>query len=111
VAPGYKADLVLLRTDSSFLRPLNHALNALVYAETGADVETVLVDGRVVLAHGKVLTINATRLRDQAQAAADRLRAQNQAALTLAEQFAPYVATACRAAVAIPYPVQRYAAL
>jgi guanine deaminase len=111
VAPGYKADLVLLRTDSSFLRPLNHALNALVYAETGADVDTVLVDGRIVLVHGKVLTINETRLRDQAQAAADRLRSQNQAAWMLAEQFAPYVATACRAAVATPYPVQRYAAL
>ena len=110
VAPGYKADLVLLRTDSTFLRPLNHALNALVYAETGADVDTVLVDGRIVLVHGKVLTVNETRLRDQAQAAADRLRTQNQAAWTLAEQFAPYVATACRAAVATPYPVQRYAA-
>ena len=49
VAPGYKADLALLRADSVFLRPLNHPLNALVYAETGADVETVLVDGRIVL--------------------------------------------------------------
>lgn len=29
---------------------------------------------------------------------------------TLAEQLSPYLATACRAAVATPYPVQRYAA-
>ena len=33
VAPGYKADLVLLHADSVFLRPLNHALNALVYVQ------------------------------------------------------------------------------
>ncbi len=111
VAPGYKADLVLLRSDSVFLRPLNHALNALVYAETGADVDTVLVDGRIVLEHGEVRTVNEARLRAQAQEAADRLRTHNQTAWTLAEQLSPYVAAACRAAVATPYPVQRYAAL
>jgi len=111
VAPGYKADLVLLRSDSVFLKPLNHPLNALVYAETGANVDTVLVDGRIVLEHGEVRTVNETRLRAQAQEAADRLRAYNQTAWTLAEQLSPYVATACRAAVATPYPVQRYAAL
>jgi cytosine/adenosine deaminase-related metal-dependent hydrolase len=54
VAPGYKADLVLVRTDSVCLRPLNHPLNTLVYAETGADVDTVLVDGRLVLEQGMV---------------------------------------------------------
>ena len=111
VAPGYKADLVLLRSDSVFLRPLNHALNALVYAETGADVDTVLVDGRIVLEHGEVRTVNEARLRAQAQEAAARLRTHNQTAWTLAEQLSPYVAAACRAAVATPYPVQRYAAL
>ncbi|MBI3325521.1 MAG: amidohydrolase, partial [Nitrospinae bacterium] len=61
VAPGRKADLVLLRGDSAFLRPLNHALNALVYAETGADVETVLIDGRMVLKQGRVLTVDEGR--------------------------------------------------
>ena len=101
---------MLLRADSVFLRPLNHPLNALVYAETGADVDTVLVDGRIVLEHGTVLTVDEAHLRAQAQAAADRLRTQNQAAWALAEQLAPYLATACRAAVATPYPVQRYAA-
>jgi guanine deaminase len=110
VAPGYKAYLVLLRTDSVFLRPMNNLLNALVYAETGADVDTVLVDGRIVVEHGEVRTVNEARLRAQAQEAADRLRARNQAAWALAEQLTPYVAAACRAAVATPYPVQRYAA-
>lgn len=109
IAPGYKADLVLLRSDSVWLRPLNNPLNALVYAETGADVDTVLVDGRIVVAHGEVCTVNAARLRAQAQEAADRLRTRNQAAWTLAEQLTPYIAAACRAAVATPYPVQRYA--
>jgi guanine deaminase len=110
VAPGRKADLVLLRSDSVFLRPLNHAVNALVYAETGADVTTVLVGGRVVLDNGRVLTVDEAQLRVRAQEAADRLRCQNAAAWTLAERLTPYVAAACRAAVTAPYPVNRYAA-
>jgi len=110
IAPGRKADLVLLRSDSVFLRPLNHALNALVYAETGADVDTVLVDGRTVVERGRVLTVDEERLRARAQEAADRLRRQNAAAWALAEQLTPYIAAACRAAVATPYPVNRYAA-
>ena len=110
VAPGRKADLVLLRSHSIFLQPLNHALNALVYAETGADVSTVLVGGRVVLDNGRVLTVDEDQLRLQAQEAADRLRAQNAPAWALAAQLRPYVAAACHAAAAFPYPINRYAA-
>jgi guanine deaminase len=110
IAPGRRADLVLLRGDSAFLRPLNQPLNALVYAETGADVSTVLVGGRVVLENGRVLTVDETRLRTQAQEAAERLRERNREAWALAERLAPYVAQACRAAAAAPYPIDRYAA-
>ncbi len=110
VAPGRKADLVLLRANSVFLQPLNQPLNALVYAESGADVNTVLVGGRVVLDQGRVLTVDEAELRSQAQEAADRLRAQNTTAWALAQQLRPYVAAACRAAVALPYAVNRYAA-
>ncbi len=110
VAPGRKADLVLMRADSVFLRPLNQALNALVYAETGADVTTVLVDGRVIMDQGRVLTVDEARLRARAQEAAERLRTQNAAAWALSEQLTPYLAQACRAAVARPYPINRYAA-
>lgn len=109
LAPGRKADLVLLQADSVFLRPLNRAINSLVYAETGADVTTVLVDGRIILEHGRVLTVNEERLRTRAQEAADRLRAQNAAAWRWAEQLTPYITSACRATVAIPYPINRYA--
>src|SRR5690606_20584401 len=91
VAAGRKADLVLLRADSVFLRPLNHALNALVYAETGASVETVLVDGRIVVDHGRVLTVDEEQLRARAQEGAERLLAQNSAAWTLAEELTPYI--------------------
>lgn len=110
IAPGRKADLVVVRADSVFLSPLADPLNALVYAETGAGVETVLVDGRVVLEHGRVTGIDETRVYARAQESADRQRARSAEAWALAERIAPHVAAACRAAVAMPYPVNRYAA-
>jgi 5-methylthioadenosine/S-adenosylhomocysteine deaminase len=110
IEPGRKADLVVLRADSTFLRPLNDLAGSLVYVETGADVDTVLVDGRVVVRDGNVLTVDEARLRARAQAAADRIRAQNAAGWRLAAEMAPYLSAACRAAAAAPYPVNRYAA-
>ena len=110
VEPGRKADLVLLRATGTFLYPRTDVVTSLVYAETGADVDTVLVDGRVVVRGGRVLTVDEDRLRARAQAAADRVRAANGPLWQLADEIAPYLSEACRAAVATPYPVNRYAA-
>ena len=109
IEPGRKADLVLLRADSTSLRPLNDVVGALVYVESGVDVDTVLVDGRLVVQAGRVLTVDEARLRARAQEAAERVRAKNAAGWALAEALTPYIAEACRAATALPYPVNRYA--
>jgi len=109
IAPGRKADLVLVRTDSSFLCPLNHGVNALVYAQTGADVDTVLVDGRIVVSEGRITTVDESRLRARAAEAATELRARNGAAWALAARLMPHVGVACRVAAGRPYPVDRYA--
>jgi 5-methylthioadenosine/S-adenosylhomocysteine deaminase len=110
IAPGRKADLVMLRADSVFLRPLADPLNALVYAETGASVDTVLVDGRVVVEQGRVTTVDEDKIYARAQEAADRQREQSVQAWALAGQLAPFVGAACRAAVATPLGINRYAA-
>jgi 5-methylthioadenosine/S-adenosylhomocysteine deaminase len=110
IAPGRKADLVMLRADSVFLRPLADPLNALVYAETGASVETVLVDGRIVLENGRVTNIDEARIYARAQVAADGQLARSAEAWEFARRIAPYVGAACRAAVATPLPINRYAA-
>jgi hypothetical protein len=93
-----------------FLRPLADPFNALVYAETGASVETVLVDGTVVVEGGRVTTLDEGRIYSGAQDAADRQRGKSAEAWALAGQLAPYVGAACRAAVATPLTINRYAA-
>ena len=110
LAPGRKADLVLLRTDSIFLRPLADPVKALVYAETGASVDTVLVDGRVVLERGRVTMVDEDKIYAGAQEAADRQRERAADAWALAGRLAPYVAAACRGAVTTALPINRFAA-
>lgn len=109
IAPGRKADLVLLRADSPFLRPMNDALSSFVYAETGADVDSVLIGGRLVLDRGRIVTVDESRLRSRAQEAADRLRNGNDQAWALAERLRPFLRAACRACAAADFPVNRYA--
>lgn len=108
ISPGRKADLILLKANSTFLQPMNDVLGSLVYAETGADVDIVLIDGHVVLEKGRMLTINEDRLRSQAQEASNRLRIQNSPAWLMANQFTPYLSKACQAIAATPYPINRY---
>ena len=110
IAPRRKADLVLLRADSVFMRPLADPVKALVYAETGAAVDTVLVDGRVVVERGRVTTVDEDAIFARAQEAADRQRGQSAEAWALAKRLAPYVAAACRGAVVTALPINRFAA-
>ncbi len=61
--PGYKADLVLLdMTDTAYL-PYNSAARQIVYTETGRSVDTVVIDGRVVIRDRVVQTIDEDALR------------------------------------------------
>jgi 5-methylthioadenosine/S-adenosylhomocysteine deaminase len=96
VEVGRKADICILRGTSVYLRPLNDIANALVYAETGADVQTVLVDGKVVVADGHVTTVDGESLFARATEVAFTLQTRNPKAKQLADRLLPYVARACR---------------
>lgn len=71
IAVGRRADMVLLREQSVLLLPVANILNALVFSETGADVASVVIDGRVVLEEGRVLTVNETDLLSRTQVASE----------------------------------------
>jgi cytosine/adenosine deaminase-related metal-dependent hydrolase len=106
---GSRADLVMVRMQTSFLSPINDVVNSLVYSEPGSSVDTVLVGGRVVVENGRVTTVDEKKIYLRAEEAAERLRYQNQGALGEAGRLSSYVKTACAAATARPYPVDRFA--
>ena len=63
IKPGYKADLVLIDLKDPAYLPYNSAARQLVYTEAGRGVESVIVDGRVVVKDRKVTTIDEDTLR------------------------------------------------
>jgi guanine deaminase len=73
LAPGYRADLVGYCLNSPAFVPLNQPLNQLVYAETGAAVELVVVDGRVILQQGELTQIDQSRMIQAIQATHEQI--------------------------------------
>ncbi len=69
---GKKADIVLLDFDKPHLTPRHNIVSHLVYAANSADVDTVLVDGRVLLRHGDWTTLDIAQIRAQSSACAPR---------------------------------------
>jgi 5-methylthioadenosine/S-adenosylhomocysteine deaminase len=68
--PGKKADVVLLRRDRPEMVPLLNPANALVYATDGRSVDMVIIDGKVVVEQGRVLTIDESEVYREVQARA-----------------------------------------
>ncbi|HEV8725088.1 MAG TPA: amidohydrolase [Candidatus Binatia bacterium] len=61
IKPGYRADLLLLKP-SLQLRPLRDIVHQLVFCEGGQSVDTVLVDGKVVLEGGRLTNVDEDAL-------------------------------------------------
>lgn len=72
--PGKRADLIVIALNKPHLVPLYDVYSHLVYAMNAADVETVVIDGRVVLADGRLLTLNEDEVLQEAAALALRIR-------------------------------------
>lgn len=62
IAPGYQADFVGYRLNELSFVPLNHPLRQLVYAQTGAAVDLVVVDGIEVMRGGKLTQVDEQAL-------------------------------------------------
>ncbi len=72
--PGKRADIVLLDTRRAGLAPLYNVYSHVVYAARGSDVSTVLVNGRVVVRDGRVLTVDEAKIIERAYTFRDRIR-------------------------------------
>ena len=62
LAPGAKADVVLVRADRIPMAPLRDPIKSLVYYNANRCVDTVLVDGRVVVRNGRVPGVDEVEL-------------------------------------------------
>jgi 5-methylthioadenosine/S-adenosylhomocysteine deaminase len=65
--PGKKADLILIDSQRAHALPLFNVYSQLVYDLKGADVRTSVVNGRVVMLDGRVLTLDDARIKQKAR--------------------------------------------
>jgi 5-methylthioadenosine/S-adenosylhomocysteine deaminase len=108
LAPGYAADIVFLDLASIGYVPLNDALLQLVNGESGAAVASVMIDGRLVLDGGRMLTVDEAAVRANAEKAMARLMETNAASLAFARSLESAVGDFSVARGTEPYGVERF---
>ncbi len=95
IAPGERADLVLLDLAQPHYVPLRQPLQQLVFGENGAGVRAVLVGGRTVFVGGRVTGVDEEALQRRAQERAEALDAACAPAAAFAQQAYPILAAFC----------------
>src|SRR5215207_8076382 len=75
IEAGKHADLALVRLDRLHATPVSDVVSALVYSAEAHDVDTVIVDGRLLMRDRKLLSIDEGETIDTAKAEAERLAA------------------------------------
>ncbi|WP_409228753.1 amidohydrolase [Gudongella sp. SC589] len=64
---GKRADIILVDLDKPHLVPRHNLVSALAYSTYGSDVDTVIVDGRVLMHKREMKTIDLERIKYMAQ--------------------------------------------
>lgn len=106
--PGMAADLSIIDlTDPSFV-PLNSVARQLVFTESGRGVETVIVDGRIVVRDRKITTVDERALREEVAELMKELRKDIDAVVARNQKMMPYLMEANRRTWATDIGLNRY---
>lgn len=63
IEEGKKADLIFINTNKTHLYPENDLCTNLVYSANGSDVDTVMIDGKIIMQNRKLLDINEKHVK------------------------------------------------
>jgi 5-methylthioadenosine/S-adenosylhomocysteine deaminase len=73
---GKRADLILIDFSKPHLKPLHDVFSSIVYSAHGSDVDTVIVDGKIIMENRCVKTLDETSVIREAEKAASDLLAR-----------------------------------
>ncbi len=76
LTPGKRADIILVRTDAINMAPMADPARMIVQAAQPANVDTVMVDGRILKRAGKLTTLNEAKVMREAAETIARVNAQ-----------------------------------
>lgn len=74
LTPGKRADLILIRTNDINITPLANIETTVVQSATPANVDTVMVDGRIIKQRGQLVGFDVGGIVDRAKQSALRIR-------------------------------------
>ena len=63
---GSLADVVLVRRKTSHMEPIHDLLQTVFYCSKAPDVDTVIIDGKIVLKNGEMLTVSEGEIIEEA---------------------------------------------
>ncbi|MEM3565507.1 MAG: amidohydrolase [Candidatus Bathyarchaeia archaeon] len=76
---GKKADLAIINFDKPHLCPLYNEFSHLVYAAKSSDVETVIINGKIVMENRRLTTLNVEKIMKMVEKTKNRLLEKLQA--------------------------------
>ncbi len=78
---GKQADMIMINLDQPHAHPIYNIYSLIIYSLRGADVDTTIIGGKVLMLKGNLLTLNEYDLYEQVEALAEKI---SQKANTLA---------------------------
>jgi cytosine/adenosine deaminase-related metal-dependent hydrolase len=96
IKAGHKADLVLIDLNDTAYLPYNSAARQLVYTETGRGIDSVMIDGRMVMKERRVTTIDTDALRREVESLMRHFIADYDAVVKSRAHALPYMREAHR---------------
>jgi 5-methylthioadenosine/S-adenosylhomocysteine deaminase len=73
IEPGKKADMIFIKTDKLHMCPENDICANLVYSSNGADVESAMIDGKIIMQNRKMINLDEKEVMHQVKKIAKRL--------------------------------------
>ncbi|GAF78734.1 unnamed protein product, partial [marine sediment metagenome] len=70
---GKKADLIIVDMEKPHIAPVHDPVASLVYCANGSDVDTVIVNGKVLMENRKVLSLDEHKVMEKANESAEKL--------------------------------------
>lgn len=70
---GKKADMIFIKTDKIHLCPENDVCANIAYSANGADVDTVMIDGNIIMQNRKMINMNEKEVMKEVKKIAKRL--------------------------------------
>ncbi len=67
IEAGKKADLILIDMDKPHLYPRHNIISALAYSVQGSDVDTVIVDGNIIMENREIKTLDVEKILYKAE--------------------------------------------